>query len=43
MVSSALSMDLDELLATLQRLRVECANNLEYLQLRAALPAEWPL
>jgi hypothetical protein len=36
-------MDLDELLATLERLRVEYASDKEYLQLRSALPQDWPL
>jgi hypothetical protein len=43
MVSSALDMDLVELLATLGRLRVEHADDAEYQQLRQALPADWPL
>jgi len=43
MVSSAIDMDLVELLATLERLRVEHASDPEYLKLRKALPEEWPL
>jgi hypothetical protein len=43
MVSSALDMDLEELYATLERLRVEHADEPDYRQLRQALPADWPL
>ena len=43
MVSSALDMDIEELYATLERLRVECADDAEYRELRAALPGDWPL
>ena len=43
MVSSAIEMDLEQLLATLERLRLEHASDPEYQQLRAALPADWPL
>ena len=43
MVSSAIDMDLVELLATLERLRVEHADDPEYLQLRQALPEDWPM
>jgi hypothetical protein len=43
MVSSALDMDLEELLATLERLRVEYAQDPDYQELRRALPADWPL
>ena len=43
MVSSALDMDLEELYATLERLRVEYADDGEYRQLRSALPEEWQL
>jgi hypothetical protein len=43
MVSSALDQDLEELLATLERLRVEHAADPEYRSLRSALPADWPL
>jgi len=43
MVSSALDMDLDELLQTLERLRDVCAEDPEYRQLRSALPGDWPL
>ena len=43
MVSSAVDMDLLELHATLERLRVEHAEDPEYQKLRKALPADWPL
>ena len=43
MVSSSLDMELDELLATLERLRASSAGDPEYLELRSALPEDWPL
>ena len=43
MVSSALELDLEELLSTLERLRVEHAQDSDYQQLRKVLPADWPL
>jgi hypothetical protein len=43
MVSNAIDMDLVELLATLERLRVEHAADPDYLMLRKVLPADWPL
>jgi hypothetical protein len=43
MVSSSLDMDLDELYAALERLRLEAADDAEYQQMRAALPADWPV
>jgi hypothetical protein len=43
MVSNALDMELEELYATLERLRVEHGQDAEYVSLRAALPTEWPL
>ena len=43
MVSSSLDMELEELYATLERLRVEHGSDPEYVQLRTALPEEWPL
>ncbi len=43
MVSNALDMTDEELLATLERLRTTYAEDPEYAQLRAALPADWPL
>jgi hypothetical protein len=43
MVSSALDIDLDDLHATLERLRVEHAQDTDYLHLRRVLPADWPI
>jgi hypothetical protein len=43
MVSNSLDMELEELLATLERLRVEFGDDPEYVRLRAALPEDWPL
>ena len=43
MVSSTLELDVEELYATLERLRVEHADDSEYQQLRRQLPADWPL
>ncbi len=43
MVSSSLDMNLDELLATLERLRVDFGADPDYRELRSALPADWPL
>jgi hypothetical protein len=43
MVSNTLEMELDELLATLARLRAEHGADPEYQRLRADLPADWPL
>jgi len=43
MVSSAIDMDLVELLAVLERLRVEHADDPESEKLRKVLPADWPL
>jgi hypothetical protein len=43
MVSSALDIDLDDLHATLERLRVEHADDRDYQRLRQALPEDWPL
>ncbi len=43
MVSSALNMELEELLALLERFRHEYATDPEYQELRAALPPDWPL
>jgi hypothetical protein len=43
MVSNAIDMDLLELYATLERLRVEHAEDPEYQTLRKVLPADWPL
>ena len=43
MVSSALNMELQELLDTLDRLRREFADSPEYQRLRQQLPADWPM
>jgi hypothetical protein len=43
MVSNTIEMDLQELLSTLERLRREHAQDEEYVKLRRALPADWPL
>jgi len=43
MVSNTLGMDVEELYATLERLRVEHARDPDYQRLRADLPADWPL
>jgi hypothetical protein len=43
MVSSTLEIDLEELYATLERLRVEHADDPDFQELRKVLPADWPL
>jgi hypothetical protein len=43
MVSNTLEMELGDLLAALERLRVEHADNPDYVKLRSALPVDWPL
>jgi hypothetical protein len=43
MVSSSLDMDLEELLAILERLRVEFGDDAEYVEFRSDLPDTWPL
>jgi hypothetical protein len=43
MVSNAIDMDLLELYATLERLRVEHGDDPEYQKLRKVLPVDWPL
>ena len=43
MVSSALKMELDDLLDTLTRFRHELADDAEYQRLRDELPADWPM
>jgi hypothetical protein len=43
MVSSVIDLDVVELLATLERLRVEHADDPEYQKLRSVLPSDWPL
>jgi len=43
MVSSVLNMQTEELLERLRRIRAECADDTDYQELRASLPAEWPI
>jgi hypothetical protein len=43
MVSSTIEMDLEELYATLERLRIEHADDPEFQELRRVFPADWPL
>jgi hypothetical protein len=43
MVSSVLNIEAEELLAMLQRMREEYADDPEYVALRAVLPVEWPI
>jgi hypothetical protein len=43
MVSNTLELDLEELMATLERLRVQHAADPEYVRLRCDLPRDWPL
>ena len=43
MVSSALNMELQELLDTLDRVRREFGDSPEYQRLRQGLPADWPM
>jgi hypothetical protein len=43
MVSSALDIEQQELLDTLERLRREHGDDPEYQELRAVLPADWPI
>lgn len=43
MVSSVLNIEVDELMALLQRLGSDCADDPEYRRLRADLPAAWPI
>jgi hypothetical protein len=43
MVSSAIGMELQELLDTLERLRRDHGDDPDYQALRGALPADWPL
>jgi hypothetical protein len=43
MVSSAIDMTLVDLLTTLERLRVEHAQDQDYVELRKVLPQDWPL
>lgn len=43
MVSNTLSIDLQELLNTLERLRRQFGKSVEYQELRRELPDEWPM
>jgi hypothetical protein len=43
MVSSSLDMQVDEVLAILERLRTTSSGDPEYQDLRSALPLDWPL
>ena len=43
MVSSALDMELGELLHSLDRIRREHGDDPEYRELRSVLPADWPV
>ena len=43
MVSSALDLEIQELLVILERLRVEYSDDSDYVKLRSTLPPEWPL
>ena len=43
MVSSAINMDLEELLEALERFRTEYADAPDYQGIRGQLPADWPL
>ncbi len=43
MVSSALELELEELLDTLARLNREAGDDPAYREPRSALPADWPL
>ena len=43
MVSSALDMDLQDLLDTLERFRRDYSEDPEYKSLRGVLPADWPI
>lgn len=43
MVSNTLEMDLEEMYATLERLRLEHAADDDYVKLREDLPRDWPL
>ena len=43
MVSNAIDMTLVDLLATLERLRVEHGSDADYVKLRKVLPEDWPI
>jgi hypothetical protein len=43
MVSNAIDMTLVDLRTTLERLRVEHAQDQDYIKLRKVLPQDWPV
>jgi len=43
MVSNTLSMDLEELVATLKLVGETCGDDADYAKMRATLPADWPI
>ncbi len=43
MVSNSLKIELQDLLAQLEGMRSESADDPEYLELRGGLPEDWPL
>jgi len=43
MVSNSLNIELQELLALLDSMKIESAGDPEYQELRGHLPEEWPL
>lgn len=43
MVSNTLDMELDDLVATLKRVRETSADDPDYLESRASLPEDWPI
>jgi hypothetical protein len=43
MVSNALDMELQDLLEALKRIRKSCRTDLDYKEIRSALPKDWPM
>ena len=43
MVSNSMKIELQDLLNLLERTRTEFADDPEYLELKGALPEDWPL
>jgi hypothetical protein len=43
MVSNTLNMELKDLLETLERLRRDSREDVQYQELRSRLPADWPM
>jgi hypothetical protein len=43
MVSNSLEISIENLYATLERLRIEHSDDPDYVDLRSALPQDWPL